>query len=72
MSSQLIAPERAIVGSEYFRYDELPTNLELLRQNQPYLRRIITHRFPVDRIDEAFATFLAGPCGKVVVEQEPS
>jgi threonine 3-dehydrogenase len=70
VSSQLIAPERAIVGSEYFRYDELPSNLQRLRQHRPYLRGIITHRFPVDRIDGAFATFLAGHCGKVVVEQE--
>ena len=72
VSSQLIAPERAIVGSEYFRYDELPANLQRLRQHRSHLRGIITHRFPVDRIDEAFATFLAGDCGKVVVEQEKS
>jgi threonine 3-dehydrogenase len=69
VSSQLIAPERAILGSEYFRYDELPANLQRLRENQPYLARIITHRFPVQRIGEAFETFLDGQCGKVVVEQ---
>lgn len=70
VSSELIAPERSILGSEYFRYDELPTNLRRLREHHPYLEQIITHRFPVDRIDEAFVTFLDGRCGKVVVEQE--
>ncbi len=72
VSSQLIAPERAVLGSEYFRYDELPANLQRLRENQSYLGQIITHRFDVHRIDEAFETFLAGRCGKVVVEQAAS
>lgn len=70
VSSQLIAPERAVLGSEYFRYDELSANLQRLRENQPYLTTIITHRFPVHRIGEAFETFLGGQCGKVVVEQD--
>jgi threonine 3-dehydrogenase len=72
VSAQLIAPERSILGSEYFRYEELPANLRRLREHRPYLGQIITHRFPVDRIDEAFAAFLAGHTGKVVVEQERS
>jgi threonine 3-dehydrogenase len=72
VSSQLIAPERAVLGSEYFRYDELAANLRRLRENQSYLGQIITHRFDVHRIDEAFEIFLAGRCGKVVVEQAAS
>jgi threonine 3-dehydrogenase len=69
VSNQLIAPERAILGSEYFRYDELSANLQRLKLNLPYLSQIITHRFEVDEIDNAFVTFLSGRCGKVVVEQ---
>lgn len=69
VSRDLIAPERAIIGSEYFRYDELAGNLELLRAHHPFLSQIITHRFPVQEIDHAFATFLAGDSGKVLVEQ---
>lgn len=71
VSRQLIAPERSILGSEYFRYDELPANLRLLRAHRRYLTQILTHRFPVERIEAAFATFLAGDAGKVVVEQDP-
>lgn len=69
VSPQLIAPERAVLGSEYFRFNEMPANLERLRANRDYLSQIITHRFPVDRIEEAFRTFFAGETGKVVVEQ---
>ncbi len=70
VSDELIAPERAVLGSEYFRYDEMPHNLELLRDNRDLLARVITHRFDVAQISEAFKTFLSGESGKVVVTQE--
>jgi threonine 3-dehydrogenase len=70
ISPDIIAPERSVVGSEYFRYNELPTNLQRLRQHRDYLGQIITHRLGVDRIQEAFEMFfLGGETGKVVIEQ---
>jgi threonine dehydrogenase-like Zn-dependent dehydrogenase len=70
VSGDLIAPERAVLGSEYFRYNEMPGNLALLRDNRAELAKIITHTFPVAQIGEAFDTFLSGQAGKVVVTQE--
>lgn len=70
ISPDIIAPERSIVGSEYFRYNELPANLERLREHRAYLDQIITHRFGVDEIQRAFeAFFLGGKTGKVIIEQ---
>ncbi|HLJ54867.1 MAG TPA: alcohol dehydrogenase catalytic domain-containing protein [Chthonomonadaceae bacterium] len=69
VSPDLIAPERAVLGSEYFRFDELPGNLALLREHRDYLGRIITHRFPVAEIQRAFDLFFQGDTGKVVIEQ---
>jgi threonine 3-dehydrogenase len=70
VSSDIISPERSIVGSEYFRYDELPANLRRLRQHRAYLNQIVTHRFGVDKIQGAFEMFfLAGETGKVIIEQ---
>ena len=69
VSRDLIAPERAVLGSEYFRYDELSANLKILREHLPYLRQIITHRFAVQDIREAFELFFRGETGKVLVEQ---
>ena len=69
VSPDLIAPERAVLGSEYFRYDELPGNLALLLAHRAELAEIITHRFPVNRLSEAFELFMSGDTGKVVVEQ---
>ena len=72
VSSDLIAPERAILGSEYFPFDDLSKNLDQLRRHRSYLGQIITHRFPVDAIQAALELFLGGATGKVVIEQGPS
>ena len=67
VSRQLIAPERAVMGSEYFRFDELAENARRLSQHRDYLSQIITHRFPLDAIQTAFETFFAGETGKVLI-----
>jgi threonine 3-dehydrogenase len=69
VSPDLIATERAVLGSEYFRYDELPANLERLRAHRDYLAPIITHRYGTGEIQTAFETFFGGETGKVVIEQ---
>jgi threonine dehydrogenase-like Zn-dependent dehydrogenase len=69
VSEDLIAPERAVLGSEYFAFRELPRNLELLRGNRDLISGVITHTFDVADIGEAFAVFLSGQSGKVVVTQ---
>jgi threonine 3-dehydrogenase len=69
VSRDLIEPERAVLGSEYFCYGELESNLEILREHLPYLSRIITHRFALRDIQEAFELFFRGETGKVLVEQ---
>ena len=68
-SPDLIAPERAVIGSEYFCYNELSDNLEYLRAHKDYLMQIITHRMPVSEIQHAFELFFKGNTGKVVIEQ---
>jgi threonine dehydrogenase-like Zn-dependent dehydrogenase len=69
VSPDLIAAERAVLGSEYFRYQELPQNHDRLLDNRDYLAMIITHRSDVSEICEAFETFFAGDTGKVVITQ---
>jgi threonine 3-dehydrogenase len=69
ITSDIIAPERSISGSEYFRYDELPANLRRLKQHRSHLNQIITHRMDVKDIQHAFELFFQGETGKVVIEQ---
>jgi threonine dehydrogenase-like Zn-dependent dehydrogenase len=69
ISPDIIAPERSVLGSEYFRYDELPANLRRLKQHRAYLNQIITHRFGVEEIQKSFDLFFGGETGKVIIEQ---
>ena len=69
ISPDIIAPERSVVGSEYFRFDELPANLRRLTQHRSYLNQIITHRFGVEEIQKSFELFFGGETGKVIIEQ---
>ncbi|CAM4465539.1 threonine dehydrogenase-like Zn-dependent dehydrogenase [Paenibacillus endophyticus] len=69
VSSDLIAKERAILGSEYFSFGELTDNARLLAENLFYLKQIITHRFGPESLQSAFELFFQGETGKVVIEQ---
>jgi threonine 3-dehydrogenase len=70
VSTDLIGPERAVLGSEYLRFDEMAENLQLLLANKELISRVITHQFPIESLPEAFALFLSGETGKVVVTQD--
>ncbi|QHW29694.1 alcohol dehydrogenase catalytic domain-containing protein [Paenibacillus rhizovicinus] len=68
-AEELINVEKAVIGSDYFSYGDLERNLALYRAHRDYLARIITHRFPADRLQEAYKLFFeSGQTGKVVVE----
>jgi Threonine dehydrogenase and related Zn-dependent dehydrogenases len=69
ISNDIIAPERAVLGSEYFQYNELAENHELILKHLPYLQQIITHRYGTDQIQEAYELFFQGNTGKVLIEQ---
>jgi len=69
ISPDIIAPERSVVGSEYFRYDELAPNLRRLKEHRSYLNQIITHRLGMEEIQKSFELFFGGETGKVIIEQ---
>src|SRR5205807_9047915 len=60
VSPDLIATERTVMGSEYFRYADMQDNLELLMDNREFFGQIITHRLPRERSAGGFELFLAG------------
>ena len=69
ISPDLIATERAILGSEYFCYSEIKENYMLFLKHRAYLSQIITHRFPVKEISNAYDLFKKRETGKVIIEQ---
>ncbi|MDO6435437.1 alcohol dehydrogenase catalytic domain-containing protein [Flavitalea sp. BT771] len=68
ISPDMIATERALLGSEYFCYNELQGNLDLYLQNRDYLDQIITHTYPIAELEEAYRVFVGRDTGKVIAE----
>ncbi len=63
---QVVRREITITGSMIYQ-DEFPEALALLASNQVRAERLLTHRFPLDRIGEAFAAHTAPESIKVAV-----
>lgn len=65
----LINVEKSVLGSDYFNFSEVAENYALMKEHLPYLSQIITHRFPIARLEEAYRLFFEqGLTGKVIVE----
>lgn len=70
VAADLINMERVVMGSDYFDFSVMPQNLDFLRNHYDYLSQIVTHRFPIDQLQQAYELFFkAGESGKVIVEQ---
>jgi threonine 3-dehydrogenase len=68
VSTELIQREKTVLGSEYFPKAEFTENLALLLSGALDPAAIITHRFSLDDISDAFRTFMGGQSGKVLVQ----
>jgi threonine 3-dehydrogenase len=64
----LIVRERSLVGSEYFPIGEFGDVQSLLTSNKVDPAPLLTHRFSLDEIDDAFQCFFSGQSGKVLVQ----
>lgn len=66
-SRDLIGQEKSLIGCEYFGVGEFADNLRFVRERGVDLAKVITHRFPLDRIEEAYHLFWTGETGKVMI-----
>ena len=66
-SRDLIAQEKTLIGSEYFGVREFAQNLALIRAGRVNPLPVITHRVPLEDIEEAYKLFWSGRTGKVLV-----
>jgi len=62
----IVRREIRIVGSMIYR-EEFPESIQLLSQGTVLVDRLVTHRFPLDRIQEAFAAHRSPDAIKVSV-----
>jgi len=55
------------VGAWYYHFGEFPQMLDLFRSGVP-IDSLVTHRFPLEQVDEAYRAMELGQSGKVVLE----
>jgi propanol-preferring alcohol dehydrogenase len=67
-TTDLIQRERALLGSEYFPVGQLEEVQRLMIAGRLDPAPLQTHRFPLERLDEACAVFWGGDTGKVMIE----
>ncbi|MGI8534635.1 MAG: zinc-binding dehydrogenase [Candidatus Limnocylindrales bacterium] len=67
VSRDLIAPEKQMLGSEYFDPAEYPHNQQLVIDGRLEPSRAVTHRYPLDELAQAYELFWSGKSGKVLV-----
>jgi len=68
-SPQFIRKELTVIGSWYFTGADYFHILDLYNRGLE-VTSLITHRFPLEEIGQAFAVFASGQSGKVVIIQE--
>ncbi len=66
-SGRVMFRELEIVGSLGCRPTDYPRVIELARQGRVRVAELVTHRFPLDDIDQAFDTLRAGEAVRAVV-----
>lgn len=66
-SGRVMFRELEVVGSLGCRPVDYPRAIELVRQKRIQLEALVTHRFPLERIAEAFDTLRSGSAIRVVV-----
>ena len=66
--SSIIAKGLSLHGAWHYNLNDTDRLLKMIRETSTQLDMLITHRFPLSRIQEAWETQVSGQCGKVLLE----
>ena len=55
-------------GAWHWNLSDTPRMMETIKKTGALLDRVITHRFPMSRVRDAFELQLTGNCGKVMLD----
>lgn len=65
--SSIIAKGLTLHGAWHYNMNDTGRLLKMIAQTSTQLDKLITHRFPLSRIQEAWETQVSGQCGKVLL-----
>jgi L-iditol 2-dehydrogenase len=68
VSNDLIRKGLTLHGQWHYNLGDAPKIFEVIRRSTAQIDRLITHRFPLDRVQDAFDLQLTGQCGKVLLQ----
>lgn len=68
VSDDFIRKGLKVIGSWYYNIADVPPLFQIIRETLPLLDRLITHRFGMSQVEEAFRLQAAGGCGKVLLD----
>lgn len=68
ISNDMIRKGLRLIGSWHFNMADTPRMMSMISQVGAQLDKLITHRFPLADIQNAWATQLSGQCGKVILQ----
>ena len=68
ISPDMIRKGISLVGSWHYNLQDYPKLLKVIQESADQLERLITHRFPMSRLQEAWELQLTGQCAKVILD----
>lgn len=68
ISPDMIRKGLSLIGSWHYNLQDYPRLLRVIQDNTEKLEQLITHRFPMSRVQEAWELQLTGECAKIVLD----
>lgn len=67
-SDDMLRKELKLIGSWYYKRQDVEPLFRLIRRNRDKMALMVTHRFPMSKVADAFELQLTGQCGKVMLD----
>ena len=68
ISRDLLRKGLTLHGIWHWNLNDAPEMIRLIRASKEKLQRLITHRFPLDKVEQAFELQQTANCGKVILQ----
>jgi threonine dehydrogenase-like Zn-dependent dehydrogenase len=66
-STDWVLKDFSLINTWYFPVNEIPENIQFIKTHQQEVDKLITHKYPIEKMNEAFDLFRKGETGKVLI-----
>ena len=67
VADDLLRKGLTLLGSWHYNGNDIPRMMKLIAEQKDNLDKLITHRFPLSQVQEAWELQLTGNCGKIIL-----